>query len=117
MAVRLNNRAFDHAKKLVKDELVVLDERDDWSEHRPSAKEENAYLEEHGFTGYQVWYLGVDDEQAETNKGRYKFPYGDFEKVHRCALLAAESRAGQNKYTDIELAAAHLHGMLEQLRG
>jgi hypothetical protein len=46
-------------------------------------------------------------------KSRYKFPYGDFVNVHRCAVLAAESRAGQRKYTDVELAAAHLHGMLE----
>jgi hypothetical protein len=28
----------------------------------------------------------------------------------------AESRAGQREYTDIELAVAHLHGMLETLR-
>jgi hypothetical protein len=29
---------------------------------------------------------------------------------------AAESRAGQHKYRDIQLAVAHLHGMLESLR-
>jgi hypothetical protein len=57
----------------------------------------------------------VDDEQDPGNKGRYKFPYGDFEKVHRCGILSAESRAGQNKYTDIELAMAHVHGMLDEL--
>jgi hypothetical protein len=33
--------------------------------------------------------------------------------VHRCGLLAAESRAGQYGYQDIESAAAHLHGMIE----
>jgi hypothetical protein len=31
-------------------------------------------------------------------------------------VLSAESRAGQYKYTEIELAAAHLHGMLDALR-
>jgi RNA polymerase sigma factor (sigma-70 family) len=40
----------------------------------------------------------------------------DFEAVHRCGVLAAESRAGQYKYSDIEVAAAHLHGMLDELR-
>jgi hypothetical protein len=30
-------------------------------------------------------------------------------------VLAAESRAGQRKYLDIELATAHLHGMLDAL--
>jgi hypothetical protein len=46
----------------------------------------------------------------------HKFPYGDFERVHRCGVLAAESRAGQCKYHDIELAVADLHGMLDALR-
>jgi hypothetical protein len=57
----------------------------------------------------------LDESEDENNKGRYKFPYGDFENVHRCGVLAAESRAGQYKYVDIEQAAAHLHGMLEGL--
>ena len=39
----------------------------------------------------------------------------DFNSVHRCAVLAAEARAGQYKHANIELAAAHLHGMLEEL--
>jgi thioester reductase-like protein len=42
--------------------------------------------------------------------------YGDFESVHRCGMLSAESRAGQYKHQDIKDAAAHLHGMLEVLR-
>lgn len=28
-------------------------------------------------------------------------------------MLSAESRAGQRKYLDIELAVAHLHGMID----
>jgi hypothetical protein len=31
-------------------------------------------------------------------------------------VLSAESRAGQYKHFDIERAAAHLHGMIEELR-
>jgi hypothetical protein len=115
MAVRLNRPAFEYAQDLVKDGQIVLDERDDWSEHQPSAQDENEYIKEHGIGAYAKWHLGIDDEQAEENKGRYKFPYGDFKKVHRCAILAAESRAGQRKYNDIELAVAHLHGMLEAM--
>jgi O-glycosyl hydrolase len=115
MSVKLNERAFDHAKKLIENGDYVLDDRDAWSEHRPTAQQENEYIEKHGFGEYARWYLGIDDEFPPDKKGRYKFPYGDFEKVHRCGLLAAESRAGQRKYTDIELAVAHLHGMLEAL--
>jgi hypothetical protein len=113
MAVKLNRKAYEHAKELIRDGKVVLDERDDWSEHQPSADEENHFIEEHGYGEYAKWHLGVDDEQREGTKGRYKFPYGDFEKVHRCGVLAAESRAGQYKHLDIEKGAAHLHGMLD----
>jgi hypothetical protein len=67
-------------------------------------------------------FVAGDDEAAQdqvmeliasSGKGHYKFPYGDFANVHRCAVLAAESRAGQRKYQDVELAAARLHGMLD----
>jgi len=113
MAVKLNKRAFEHATNLIEQGRFVFDEKDMWSEHQPSAQDENEYLQAHGFGEYGKWYLGIETEEDEENKGRYKFPYGDFEKVHRCGVLAAESRAGQYKYDDIEHAAAHLHGMIE----
>jgi hypothetical protein len=116
MAVKLNKKAYRHASELIGDGKVVVDERDAWSEHQPSAAQENEFIRLHGFDEYGKWYLGIDDEEGEDTKGRYKFPYGDFEKVHRCAVLAAESRAGQYKYLDIESAAAHLHGMIEQMK-
>jgi hypothetical protein len=115
MGVKLNERAFAHARTLVAEGRFVYDERDAWSEHQPSAAEENRFIQEHGYEEYARWYLGIDDEARDDTKGHYKFPYGDFAKVHRCGLLAAESRAGQRKYFDIELAVAHLHGMLEAL--
>ena len=116
MAVKLNKRAFDHAKELVSAGKAVLDERDAWSEHQPSAQQENEFIRLHGFAEYSKWHLGIDQEEHESTKGRYKFPYGDFANVHRCGVLAAESRAGQYKYYDIENAAAHLHGMLETMK-
>jgi hypothetical protein len=115
MAVTLNKRAYDHARSLVEQRRVVLDDRGEWSEHRPAADDENRYLEEHGIRAYGRWYLGVDDEHGDETKGHYKFPYGDFAGVHRCGVLSAESRAGQQKYLDIERACAHLHGMLDAL--
>jgi hypothetical protein len=117
MAVKFNKRAFEHAKTLIKQGEVVLDDRDAWSEHQPSAEDENEFIRAHGWAEYAKWHLGIDDEKGEQTKARYKFPYGDFERVHRCAVLSAESRAGQYKYADIENAAAHLHGMLESVGG
>jgi hypothetical protein len=98
MAVKLNRSAFKHAKELVGKGKVVVDERDAWSEHQPSAQEENEFIDAHGFGEYGKWHLGIDDEEPKNTKKHYKFPYGDFEKVHRCALLSAESRAGQYKH-------------------
>jgi hypothetical protein len=116
MTVKLNARAFGHAQDLIVTGAYVIDDRDAWSEHQPTAQQENDFIRQHGIGEYSRWYLGIDGQEDEDNKGRYKFPYGDFTKVHRCGLLAAESRAGQRKYYDIELAVAHLHGMLEALR-
>ena len=113
MAVRLNRKAFEFAKKLVSEGMIVRDERDAWSEDQPSADEENEFIRLHGFAEYGKWYLGINDEKPEDTKGHHEFPYGDFKKVHRCGLLAAEGRAGQYKHYDIETAAAHLHGMLD----
>jgi hypothetical protein len=113
MSVKLNRRGLDHAKALVEKGRIVVDERDAWSEHQPSTRRENEFIREHGYAEYGRWHLGIDDDQSEETKARYKFPYGDFKDVHRCAVLSAESRAGQYKYFDIESAAAHLHGMID----
>ena len=116
MSIHLNKRGYDHATELVKAGRVVLDDRDAWSEHQPSAAQENDFIASHGWSDYSKWHLGVDDEMDPETKGHYKFPYGDFQDVHRCAVLSAESRAGQRKSVDVENAAAHLHGMLDALR-
>jgi hypothetical protein len=116
MAVTLNQSAFEYAQKLIKNGKYVLDDRDAWSEHKPSRTAEKEFMQEHGLAAYRRWHLGEDDEIEAANRQRYKFPYGDFQDVHRCGVLAAESRAGQYKYFDIETAAAHLHGMLEALK-
>jgi hypothetical protein len=116
MSVRLHRPGYDHARKLVDEGEFVADERDAWSEHQPTAAQENEFIRAHGITEFGRWHLGVDDSAPADSKGHYKFPYGDFHKVHRCAVLSAESRAGQYKYTEVQNAAAHLHGMMEALK-
>jgi hypothetical protein len=74
MVVKLNKQAFEHATKLIEQGEFVFDERDMWSEHQPSAQDENEYLKEHGFGEYGKWYLGIDTGEDEDTKGRYKFP-------------------------------------------
>jgi hypothetical protein len=114
MTTTLNKRSFEFAQDQVKNGNVVLDDRDAWSEHQPSAQQENEFIEARGWDEYANWHLGIDDEASEHTKARYKFPYGDFAKVHRCGVLSAEVRASQNKYRDIEDAAVKLRDMMDE---
>ena len=104
----LNEDAFALAMQLIKERHCIADGKGAWRGHRPSANEENEFIRLHGFGEYAKWHLGVDTRFAENTKRRYKFPYGDFENVHRCGLLAAKARARQYGYTEIENAAAKL---------
>jgi hypothetical protein len=112
MTVRLNDGALSHAHGLLRNGDFVADERDDWSEHAPSADDGNEFIEKHGMAEYARWFLGEDTDATERTKGRFLFPYGDFKKIHRCAVISGESRAGQYDHTSIEKA---LKELLEQL--
>ena len=57
MAVTLNRRAYEHAKELINDGRFVFDERDVWSEHRPSAQEENDFIRLHDSAKYGKGYF------------------------------------------------------------
>ena len=114
MTTRLNKHSCDFAQDRIKDGKVVRDELDDWSEHQPSTRQENEFIEANGWDEYANWHLGIDDEASEHTKARYKYPYGDFTQVHRCGVLAAEVRAGRNKHADIEDAAVHLRDMIDE---
>jgi hypothetical protein len=113
MAAKLHAAGSRQARELIAQGKSVRDERDDWSEHQPTAQQENEFIRRHGYAEYGRWHLGIDETHGEETKGRYKFPYGDFRRVHRCALISAESRAGRNKYLDIEEAAHALHQMID----
>jgi hypothetical protein len=108
MAVKLNPDALSHANGLIRSGKLTHDERDDWSEHAPSADAENAFIEKNGFAEYARWHLGIDESKSEETKGRYSFPFGDFIKVHRCAVISLESRAAQNDHDDIAKASKEL---------
>src|ERR1700735_1752973 len=69
MTVTLNRGAFEHAKELINEGRIVLDERDAWSEHRPTAAQENEFIRLHGMTEYGRWYLGINNEKPEPTKG------------------------------------------------
>ncbi|MCX6501862.1 MAG: hypothetical protein NT132_05560 [Microbacterium sp.] len=114
MVIELNEPALRQARALVRDGKVVRDERDDWSEAAPTPDEENHFIEREGWTAYAHWHLGVDrDENPETKKA-YSFPYGDFRRVHRSGVIAAESRAGQYDHDDVEAALKALLELIDE---
>jgi hypothetical protein len=116
MTVKLNGRAYEHAKRLIEEGKFIDDERDAWSDHHPSTQTENEFIEKNGdgFFEYSKWFLAVNDEYREESRRRYEFPYGDFENVHRCGILTAQSRAAQDKYFDIEEAVADLLAVIDR---
>ncbi len=110
--MKLNQKAVDRAKELIKQHQYVLDSG--WSKAQPSAEEENHYLEKHDWQAYGQWHLGIDTTGEEAKKEYYHFPYGDFRRVHRSGLIAAKQRAAQNHYQDIVAAADALLHMIDQ---
>jgi hypothetical protein len=115
-SVHLNQNAFAFAARLINEGHVIPDNKGAWAKDRPSAELENEFIRRHGFGEYAKWHLGIDERYAENTKRRYKFPYGDFKNVHRCGVLAVQSRAGEYRYSAIENAAAQLRQTIEATR-
>jgi hypothetical protein len=69
--MKLNGRGYEHARELIEQGRVELDDRDEWSEHQPSPAEENRFLEQHGFSDYGKWFLGVVEDKSPDTKGHF----------------------------------------------
>ena len=106
----VNKEAVRKARSLIEDGKVDADT--EWSDAAPSTDDGNQLVDEAGYAGFGEWHLAIDPDASEDTKGRYAFPYGDFQKVNRAALIHAKQRAAQNDHTEIEKAADDL---LEQL--
>ena len=110
-SIKVNENAVAFASRLIREGHLIVDGKGAWREHKPSPGVENEFIRVFGFAEYAKWHLGVDERYAINTKRRYKFPYGDFTNVHRCALLAVKARAAEHKYHDVEDAAMRLIGM------
>jgi len=73
LTIKLNKRAFEHAKRLIEKGSYVFDEKDMWSEHKPSAQEENEYVKKYNFDEYEKWYLGLDTDKKKISKDDINF--------------------------------------------
>ena len=88
----------------------------EWSDAAPSTEESNAKIDRDGYDGYGEWHLAIDDDASDDTKDRYGFPYGDFRRVNRAALIHARQRASQNGHDAVERAAGELLDHLDQVR-
>jgi hypothetical protein len=101
-----------HARKLIDE--GKFDTSTEWSHAAPSTDEENRQIDKHGHGGYGRWHLAIDTEASQETKSRYGFPYGDFSKVNRAALIHAKQRAAQNDHDAVETAADKLLERLDE---
>ena len=111
---RVNDDAVKYAKKLIDD--GKYDDETPWSEAAPSADDANEEIEQDSYDEFARWHLAIDTDASEGTKGRYRFPYGDFAKVNRAAVIHAKQRASQNGHDAIEKAADDVLAHLDRKR-
>lgn len=112
---RVNRSGVDQARKLIASGRYDTDTN--WSDAAPSTDEENGYIDRHGYQAWAAWHLAEDTEAGEDTKGRFRFPYGDLDRVNRAALIHAKQRAAQNDHDDVAAAADRLLQELDRAAG
>ena len=109
--IELNEAAFEFAKKMIKEGNYLLDQGD-WHLENPDTEEQDQFIMEEGMEAYGLWHLGMRPEYGVDTKERYSFPYGNYKKVCRSGLMAAEERAKQYQYEAVRNAALELLEMM-----
>jgi len=104
-AITINPAAMEFARQLIREGRVTLDKKGAWKRDQPSASQKSESVRVSGLEEYGKWHLGIDERHRVKSKAHYKFPFGDFQTLHRCALLAVKTRAHEYGYSEIELAA------------
>jgi hypothetical protein len=112
-AIRVNPEAIQFARQLIREGRIRLDQKGAWGRDQPSVAQKSEYIRVRGPEAYSKWHLGVDSRHRNGSKAHCKFPFGDFEVLHRCGLLAVKARAHEYGYADIEAAAAQLLQLIE----
>jgi ABC-type molybdate transport system substrate-binding protein len=111
---KVNRDAVKHARQLI--DRGDYDDITSWSDAAPSAAESNKEIDKDSYEEFARWHLAIDPDASDGTKGRVAFPYGDFKKVNRAALIHAKQRASQNDHAEIEKAADELLQHLDAKR-
>jgi hypothetical protein len=91
MAIELNRPAVKHARALVREGKVTRDESDAWSEVAPTAAQENRFIDDHGWTEFSHWHLGIHKDEKRTRRPRVRTPFRS--ATSRACTARAWSRA------------------------
>ena len=110
----MNPDAIKKARSLIEARQYVV--KSSWGDVQPDAEAENQFLEKHSWDDYSSWHLGMTDGAKDETKGRYAFVFGDFQRLHRSALIACHYRAAEWFHKEIELAAHELLQLLDESR-
>lgn len=114
MAIEVNREGFEFARQLIEDGRYVLDEHGDWENVNPDTDQQDNFIRERGMKDFANWHLGIKVGGSFNEKSAYSFPYGDYHKVYRSGLIAAEERAAQYHHGAVEQAAKDLLAMLPE---
>jgi hypothetical protein len=115
--IQLNQSALDRARLLIATGHAVNDKHGQWCDHQPTRAAKSRFIRDHGFGEYAAWHLMIDSSHRADTRARYKFPFGDFTDVHRCALIAVIARARQYQFAEIETAGRELLDLLDRKAG
>jgi len=114
MAIILNKSGFDYAVRLIQEgEFESFDA--DWQEEQPTPDEVGNFLNTHYIQEYGLWFLGINDQHADTTKEYYEYPHGDLKEVQRSALVHSLAHAQKNGHAEIAHAVKKLIEMIDAL--
>lgn len=116
MSLELYPAGFEYAKKLIAEGRVSNDPGQ-WHQLNPDTAQQDAFIDEYGIREWGLWHLAHHPEDDPDTKEAYEFPYGDYKTVCREGVLAAESRARQYGYEEINQAALELLSLIDQKMG
>jgi hypothetical protein len=116
MSLKLHQSAYDYAQKVVQNRRCVLDQPSDWTDHRPARNAEDKFIAVHGLAEFGRWHLGRTTRPPKAASVATSFRAATSRMFIVAQCWPAESLARRYKYTDIELAATHLHRLLDAMK-
>ena len=104
--LKLNYEAFKQAESIILHGKV--DMTSTWAKVMPPTDVQSAFQKKLGLEEYAKWFLAYDADEPEDSPKRFHHLIGDFDKVHRSALLAIRAVAEKENDNNILIAVKEL---------